>query len=212
MFTYDKDSAREGSGSTGGMIDRKGDYVGHFKLVKKMVSKKGTIGVKFEFVTEEGGYCTLDLWTSKSDGTPIFGASKVHAIMCVLGLSGVSNEERLVEDYDFDLGKRAQVMRTVCPELMDKRIGIVMSRENYVDSVGNDKFKMNLVCPFNAVSKQTANEMMDNAPAAELLNIVAGLKDKTAKPYVPAGIPPGQHVKVENPNPVKEDMGDDIPF
>lgn len=220
MFKFDAEAAREGSKAPKtGRVDKKGDYIVELTNVYCQVStEKKTHGLRIEFNTEEGQFGNFDLWTKRANGDKLFGTDKVHAFMAILGLPGLTVEQRLVKRWCKEQGKVAEVMTDIIPELIGKKIGVVLMKSGWVSQrTGQEGYNLELVCPFNPVSKQTATEQMDNAPASELLDIVASLSDKPApasdKAHTPAGIPPGQQsVKVENPDPPKEDLGEDIPW
>lgn len=135
MYKLDTQAAKQAD-SVGGRITEKGKYVGTFTRAQHVVSEKtGTAGIDFDFVTDDGQRARFAIYTQKSDGTQIYGFKQLMAIMTCLQLRELSNPvNQRARVYDFDARQEVEVTVPQFPELLGKRIGLLLRMEEYGDN------------------------------------------------------------------------------
>lgn len=208
-YALNADHAKQGD-SNSGRITETGQYVGKFTRAEAVTSKKGTEGVEFAFESDDGQSADyLTLWTYNTDGKELFGLKFLNAIMTCMKVKAMTPKKATVEKWDASVSQRVPVETTVFPELMDKPIGLLLQREQYLKNDGGIGEKMGIVGMFEAATLFTASEILDKAKTPEKLAKKAlQLKDKlidsTQKARVPAPAPAGGGSIA--------DMDDDIPF
>ncbi len=170
MFTLDNNAAMDLNQSN--RINETGIYFGAITRAEYTDSPNGAGFLNIDFKTDDGKESNyMSLCYRKNDGGKAFGYNMIMAIMACMNVqktSEVSHE-----------GKR------VCPELVGKRIGFAMQAEaDFYWCKKDFKFKpttnMHIFMPFDAQTKQTAKEKIQNA-APELIGKLK-LEDKPAKP------------------------------
>lgn len=208
-FNLDPNSAKKGSGSAGG-IDETGEYTGNITLAMHIEADSGASGIQFSFESDTGQKSNyINVYTHGKDGNPIFGLDTVNALMTCLKLRGIKPEKRDVEIRDFQSGQSKKESCDVYPELMNKPVGLILRKEWYVNTGGEDKFRMALFAPFEASTGKLAVEVLDDRPAEGKDKIVSSLKDKGApRQQKPTG---GAQQRSSEPGPI-DDFDDDIPF
>ena len=103
-------------------------------------------------------------------------------------------------------GQRGKFPATIFPELTNKRIGLLLQREEYEKSNGSIGAKVNIVGCFDAESELTASEILARKTEPETLaRMVAALRDKPMKGTRPTAAEPQHDGGIA-------DMDDDIPF
>lgn len=208
-YALNADHAKQGD-SNGGRITETGQYIGKFTRAEAVTSKKGTEGVEFSFESDDGQSADyLTLWTYNTDGKELFGLKFLNAIMTCMKVKAMTPKKATVEKWDASVSQRAPVEATVFPELMDKPIGLLLQREQYLKNDGGIGEKMGIAGMFESTTLFTASEILDKAKTPEKLAKKAlSLKDKlidaTQKARVPAAAPAGSGSIA--------DMDDDIPF
>lgn len=202
MRAYDLDPAAAAKAGTSNYIAETGKYVGRFTTVESITSKKGTEGVEFSFVTNDGMTANyLQLWTYNTDGKQLFGFNILSAVMTCLKMKAIAPKPITVTDYN-GATRHAQGF----PDLCGKPIGLLLQREEYEKSDGTIGFKFNIAAPFEPVLELTAGEILKQKTAPEQLpKMLAGLKDKPMQARrVPAASGAG--------NGGMAGLDDDIPF
>lgn len=167
-------------------IDHSGPYVGEFTYAEKVISKeKGTLGMKLGFDDGHGGKCELTLWTKKADGTPLFGFNIVQAILCVLGLKGLKPVKGKVYSWNEETKKSRDLEEDgeVYPDLLKKRIGLVLQKELKNNEVsGKEFFNMNIFGVFQDGTRLTATEIKEKKVKAEKFEkMTKTVKDKDSR-------------------------------
>ncbi|MDR8247344.1 hypothetical protein FPK89_23210, partial [Acinetobacter baumannii] len=71
--------------------------------------------------------------------------------------------------YDFDLKQKVQQTCVVAPEMTNKRIGVLLQCENYLNGSGQQRHQMNFFASFNADSELMAKEILERKTSPELL-------------------------------------------
>jgi hypothetical protein len=195
--------AKEGSGRASNRITDTGAYVGVITVAKDVTAQTGTTGIELSFKSNDGLEAHfLTLWTKNSNGESIFGEKQLHALMTCLKAKTITGKDAIIEEYDFDARQNVKRQVTVYPELMNKPIGLVLQREEYEGSNGI-KNKMVFFAPFEAATRKTAAEILDQKPAEQLDKILSNLKDKLLKTHSQPASNDGQ---------LPNDFDDDIPF
>lgn len=205
-YSLNTDHAKQAEGNR---ITETGQYVGKFTRAEAVTSKKQTEGVEFAFESNAGQSADfLTLWTFNADGKELFGLKMLNALMTCLKARAMTATQGFVEKWDRTSGAEQKMPATVYPELMNKPIGLLLQKEEYLKADGKVGYKFNIAGCFEAATGMVASEILDKAPAAEkLAKIALNLKDKpldtSQHQRVPAGVTGGGSIA---------DMDDDIPF
>lgn len=202
-YNLNPDAARAGD-TGGGRIDVSGAYVGIFTRAESVTASKGTEGIELSFKSEnEESADFLSLWTHNKDGVEIYGYKVLQAVMTCMKARNIKPTRGAVEKWEN--GQKITSQATIYPDLTNKKIGLVLQREEYVKNDGNIGSKMNIVGAFDAESRLTASEILDRKAVPERLDkIISSLKDKVMKP---------QTAPRTVPAPATEhDFDDDIPW
>ncbi|MDR8406855.1 hypothetical protein FPK39_23330, partial [Acinetobacter baumannii] len=78
-------------------------------------------------------FTNFTIWTVKADGTALSGVHKINAIMACASVKSLTPTDQKLEKYDFDLKQKVQQTCVVAPEMTNKRIGVLLQRENYLN-------------------------------------------------------------------------------
>lgn len=152
-----------------------GKYVGVITRAEKLLSRNNVEGVGFSFKTDDGASASyLDVYTVKPNGEKLRGHSVVQAVLCCTRLKTVSDGQISFERWDSDERKMVKATAEGYPELMGKRIGLVLQREiGTNDNTGNDTDRLNIFAVFEASTGLMASEILDQKTKPEKLeNIV----------------------------------------
>jgi hypothetical protein len=181
-YEYDEEAASHAE-DFANRIDENGLYIGRFKRADAIESANtGTKGIEFEFEMPGGGNATFSLYTEKSDGTRLFGFNKVMALMTLFRLRTIKAMPGKVSKFDADEGKRVEMDGEVYPDLLEKDIGVALSKELYTSNSGKDSYRMNLETFFDPKTKLTASEIKEGKAKPEKLErIVKQLKTKDSR-------------------------------
>lgn len=181
MTTYKLDAKKAKEGDKGGnlRITETGSYVGVFTVAKAIKARTGTKGMEFSFKAENGASCRfLTLYLEKEDGEQLLDYNKLNAIMACMKVRGTTEKMMPVTEYDFNTKSDATTQEACYPELMNKPIGLVLQKEEYIKSDSSIGSKLNIYAAFNAETRQTAIEILENLPSEKLEKIEVVLKDK----------------------------------
>lgn len=196
-------------------IDTKGAYTGVFTRAEAVQSPKGTVGIEFDFKSNDGQLAKyLTVWTRNANGEDLSGRRMVDAILTCIGLRSIALTEGVVTKWDAQKGVEVQVKAPIFAGLMNKPIGLVLHREEYEKTQGGSGWKNQMYCPFEAATNRIAAERLDSKPAEALQRIVNVLTDRPLKRAArPAGggfdEPQRGGGRAANGF---DDMDDDIPF
>jgi hypothetical protein len=207
-YTIDANAARAAD-QMNSRITETGKYIGIFTRAEEIKSKKGTIGVEFSFKADDGQTADyLTAWTKNTDGKELYGLKQLNAIMACCKVRTITATPGQVEKYDNSVGTVAKMAATVFPELIGKRIGLLLQVEEYEKKDGSIGEKMGLAGAFEADTEFTASEIMDKAVKPEkLARHVATLKDRR----LPASTS-GGHAAPSQAGGFGDDLESDIPF
>jgi len=179
-YNYDKQAALSAD-SIGGRITEKGKYIGKFTRAEHIKSPKtGTVGIEFDFVTNDGLRARFNLYTRKSDGTTIYGYKQLMTLMTCLGLRGLADpQNRMARVYDIDLKREVEKTVPQFVELLDKPIGLLIHMEEYGDA---GKWRPAFSHAFEASTELMATEILNEKVVPERLpKVLASLQDRPLK-------------------------------
>lgn len=164
-------------------LDETGKYVGAFTRAEAVTSKKGATGIDLSFKADDGRTADyLSVWTHGKDGKEIYGFKQLMAIMTCLRIKQLSKADGVVEKYNRDEGKMSKFDAEIFPDLMNKKIGLLLQRESYIKQDGSEGNKLNIAGVFDAETEFTASEILNKQTTPELLTkMVGALKDKPGK-------------------------------
>lgn len=211
-FTLDTESAKQAD--AGGRIESTGKYVGTIKTMEFVTAKSGAQGFEINFESDAKEYTTFTIWTLSKDGKPLSGVHKINALLACASVRGLTPTDQELEKYDFEAGQRVKRICVVAPEMTDKKIGLLLQRENYINGNGQQRHQMNFFASFNPSSDLMAKEILEKKTTPELLEKTLSrlltLGDATrnqsgiAQPSVGYGTQ--QNTSKNN------DLDDDLPF
>jgi len=175
-YDLDADAARKAN--TSSRIEESGKYIGTFTRAEMVTSQKGTVGVEFAFESEHKQTADyLTIWTVNKDNQRIYGYNILMAIMTCLGVRTLETEKAVINKWDSVAKQEVPTEAVIYPELMNKRIGVLLQIEEYKNGHGDIKEKAALFAPFQASTEFTASEILDRKVSPEkLAGMVASLQ------------------------------------
>lgn len=214
MNNYELDTKAAKQATEGGYIEDTGKYIGIIKRAELVQSKNtGTEGFEFEIQTESKQSCTFTIWTIKADGTRLRGFNLLQALMTCLRVKGLTFQPVGIEKYDYVARERRTVQCNVAVELMDKKVGFLLEREDYIGNNGDDRHRMNLFANFDD-KEMVASEILAKKTQPEelpkLLSRLLNAKPKQQKQQAPANSPYPTSNQSSSSN--GADLDDDLPF
>ena len=217
-FNLNTESAKQAD--AGGRIESTGKYVGVIKSMEFVTAKSGAQGFEVNFESESKEYTTFTIWTVSKDGQPLSGTHKVNALIACCGVRSLTPTEQALEKYDFDTKQKVKRLCIVAPEMSDKRVGLLLQRENYVNSNGQPRHQMNFFASFNAESELMAKEVLERKTTPELLPkalerlLAMGDATRQSNGAQPSGYAQPQNTGYGNQPKAAQpaDLDDDLPF
>lgn len=208
-YALDKSAAKSAE-SIGKYIRETGKYKGKFTRAELMISQaKGSRGIEFDFLSDEGRECTLQVWTHSGTGEPYSGINMINAIMTCLSLRSIQPKPMTVEKYDYDSKQKVRANVEAFADLMNKPIGLLLQKE-ISEYQGKDKTKMLIFAAFNASTEKTASEIIDQiAQPVAMEKLLAGLRDKDARGKTQAS---ASHAAPRTQQSPQADFDADLPF
>lgn len=211
-FTLDTESAKQAD--AGGRIESTGKYVGVIKSMEFVTAKSGAQGFEINFESDSKEYTTFTIWTTSKDGKPLSGVHKINALMACCSVRGLTPTDKELEKYDFDAGQKVKRICVVAPEMTDKKVGLLLQRENYINNNGQQRHQMNFFASFNATSELMAKEILDKKTSPELiektlsrlLTIGDATRNQQGVQQQSSGYGAQQNTNQNN------DLDDDLPF
>lgn len=200
-------------------ITEAGKYIGTLTRAESLKSNSGTLGLGLSFRAESGQTADyLDIYTRKADGTELMGAKAVNAILACLRLRGAKEGVIEVEKWNKDAGQRVKMDVPGYPELMGKRIGLLLQQELSIDQNGKEQSRMVVFGVFSPDTELTASEILDGKTNPERLSkMVEALAarpvrdNRKGRGTKPAGSG-AQRGSGASSGTGFDDMDDDIPF
>jgi len=165
-YQLDAEAAKEAEQGINNRITESGEYLGIFTKAKHIVASTGSLGVEFAFKSnEEQEAKYLTVYTQSKDGKPLHGHKQLMAIMTCLGVRAAPPTDSNVMEYDFEHEKDMNKNVALYPDLMNKPIGLILQKELYTKSGGNDGERMCFYGFYTADTRCTAAERLENKPA-----------------------------------------------
>jgi hypothetical protein len=183
-----------------------GKYIGVFTRAEAITSKNDTEGIEFAFkATSNQEADFLTLWTHNKEGKEIYGLKQLNALMTCMKVRTLAPAQGQVEKW-ID-GAKAKVSATIYPELMGKKIGLLLQREEYQKNDGTIGSKFSIYACFDADTELVASEILDKVVSpVKLPKILATLKDRPMQARPAGGAPAASSTAG------LAEMADDIPF
>lgn len=188
-------------------IKETGKYVGVITRAEKLISKKNTEGLGISFKTDDGATANyLDLYTVNASGETLPSMATVQAILCCTRTKEAKEGSINFDKWDSEAKAVINVNANGYPELMGKRIGLLLQRELSTNTTnGNDVDRVVIAGVFEADTELTASEILDKKTQPEKLEkMIAALKpvnDRRANKSSGAPSPSSS-----------ADFDDDVPF
>lgn len=201
-------------------IRESGKYKGVITRAERLLSQQNTEGLGLSFKSDDGSTADyLDIYTTKSNGETLMGAKTVNALLACLKLREVKDGRIKCEKWNKDAQKRKVVEVDGYPDLIGRRIGLLLQKELGTHSVnGSDTEKMVIFGVFSADTELTASEILDGKTNPERLSKMVEalaarpIRDNRDKDKKPARSTAGGATSAARPATGFDDMDDDIPF
>jgi hypothetical protein len=141
-------------------IRESGKYIGIITRAEQLSSDKGTQGLGLSFKADNGQTANyLDLWHTKGNGEALSSLKTVNAILCCAKVAEAREGMIQCEKWNKDQGVSEKVSVTGYPDLMGKRIGLLLQQTLETDQNGKDREKVQIFAVFNADTELTASEI-----------------------------------------------------
>jgi len=217
MYTYQLDESAAKQADGGNFITRTGKYIGTFTKAEHVITDKGTVGVAFDFKTEQEEQASFTLYTRRDDGSTIFGYNQLQAIMGCLRLKQLTEpKNKTANVWDKTENKRVDKPVLQFLELLDKPIGLLIQMEEYQAGDGSFKWRPNLSHAFCATTELMASEILEGKEQPERLEkCIQKLEDKPFKDKdkpAPFNAPKPRPQPQNELNPPPSNYDSDIPF
>lgn len=169
-YTLDTNQAKAAD-NIASSIRETGKYLGSITRAEAIVSKNGTKGLGLSFKADDGATADyLDLYTHKSNGEALSSLKTVNAILACLKLRSVNEGPISFEKWNKDSKQRERVNGKGYPEMMGKRIGLLLRKEIEEDENGQARDRVAIFGIFQADTELTASEVLDQKTKPERLS------------------------------------------
>lgn len=170
-LTLNANEARQAD-RTNTAIKESGKYIGVITRAEKLISKKNTEGLGLSIKTADGETANyLDLYTVNSSGETLPSMATVQAILCCTRTKEANEGNIQFEKWDSDAKAVVKATANGYPDLMGKRIGLLLQRELSTNTTnGNDVDRVVIYGVFEADSGLTASEILDKKTQPEKLD------------------------------------------
>ncbi len=179
-YNLQKDKAIAGGKIGGGsFIKETGGYVGKILHAKEVVATTGSVGIELAFKSDDGLEANfLTLYTYNVKGEELWGLDKVNALMTCCKVKALTPTNATIEEYDFTAKSEIKKAVILYSELTNARVGLILQKELFLKTSGEESDKVAYYSAFNADSKQTADEIMEGKAAERMEKTLATLTDK----------------------------------
>jgi hypothetical protein len=193
-------------------IDEKGKYVGKFTRAEDITAASGTRGIAFTFETDDGQKANFSIYTIKSNGEKLGDFGTLMALMTCLGVKDIKPAQVASMVWDKDASANVSKTLSQFPELLNKRVGILVAMEEYEKrNGGGTGWSTRLNAVFQADTELTASEILDRKTTpTKLPQLVAALKDRPLKKSTASS--GGGHMADENFGGFDQGFDNGIPF
>lgn len=194
-------------------IRESGKYIGTITRAEKLLSTAGSQGLGLSFRSDYGGTADyLDLYTVNGKGEELPSMKAVQAILGCLGLRQANEGKIECEKYDKATRQRKKVVVDGYPDLVGKRIGLLLQKEISTNNkTGEDADRMIVFGVFQHDTELTVSEILARKTHPETLEKM--LESLTARPVRDSRKKSSSHTQsAEHKSSGFEDLDDDIPF
>lgn len=195
-----------------GAITETGKYVGVITRAEKLLSPKGTQGFGLSFKSDSGNSANyLDLYTVNAAGEKLRGLGFVQAILACTRTKEAKEGTITYEKWDKEAKAIIKSSATGYPELMGKRIGLLLQKELSTNSTnGQDVERLNVYAVFEADTQLTATEILDAKTKPEQLEKI--VQQLAAHPVRNTRKDQSSSATSTKPAGSFDDFEEDIPF
>jgi len=208
-YTLNPESAKKANDG-GKRITQPGEYTGKFAQAWYQKNEKGTEGVFLTFEADTGQVANLRLYTHNGSGEELPSYKTFNAVLAVLRLKGVESKKGKVTVFDGsdDVEQDADVF----PDLVGKKIGILLQTEEYHNKNGEVKTQANLFAPFCPDKRATAAEVLNKKVDGGLDKLIEYFDTVSHKP-IKGSKGPADSARPPSSKKVSSEFAeDDIPF
>lgn len=151
-------------------ISETGKYVGIITRAEKLRSTKGTDGLGLSFKSDSGETADyLDLYTVNANGETLPSMKVVQALLGCLQLRGAQEGTIKCSKWNKDIKQREDVTVQGYPDLMGKRIGLLLQKTVETDQDGKDRDRMQIFGVFQDKTELTVSEILARKTSPETL-------------------------------------------
>lgn len=169
MLTFDaKEAAR--ADQIASSITETGKYIGTITRAEKLRSTKGTEGLGLSFKSDDGATADyLDLYTVNAKGEILPSMKVVQALMGCLQMRGAQEGQIKCSKWNKDSRQREEVTVSGYPDMMGKRIGLLLQKTLETDQNGADRERIQVFGVFQADTELTVSEILARKTTPETL-------------------------------------------
>lgn len=169
MLTFDaKEAAR--ADQIASSITETGKYIGTITRAEKLHSKNGADGLGLSFKADDGSTADyLDLYTVNARGETLPSMKVVQALMGCLQLRSAQEGKIKCSKWNKEARQREEVTVSGYPDMMGKRIGLLLQKTIETDQNGADRDRIQVFGVFQADTELTVSEILARKTAPEAL-------------------------------------------
>lgn len=151
-------------------ITETGKYIGTITRAEKLKSIKGTQGLGLSFKSDDGSTADyLDLYTVNAQGEPLPSMKIVQALLGCLQLRGAQDGKIKCSKWNKDTKQREDVTVDGYPDMVGKRIGLLLQNTLETDQNGGDRDRIQIFGVFQADTELTVSEILARKTTPETL-------------------------------------------
>ena len=153
-------------------IKEPGPYVGVITRAEKITSAKGTHGLGLSFKADNGQSADyLDLYVTNVAGESLPSSKTVQAILGCLQMRQANEGVISCEKYNASTKQREKVQVPGYPEMMGRRIGLLLQKELATHSkTGEDTERIVIYGVFQDATRLTVSEIVARKTTPETLD------------------------------------------
>lgn len=169
MLTFDaKEAVR--ADQIASSITETGKYIGNITRAEKLSSTKGTQGLGLSFKSDEGATADyLDLYTVNAQGETLPSMKVVQALLGCLQMRSAQEGPIKCSKWNKESRQREDVTVTGYPEMLGKRIGLLLQKTIETDQNGADRERIQIFGVFQADTELTVSEILARKTTPETL-------------------------------------------
>ena len=169
MLTFDaKEAAR--ADQIASSITETGKYIGTITRAEKLHSKNGADGLGLSFKADDGSTADyLDLYTVNARGETLPSMKVVQAMMGCLQLRSAQEGKIKCSKWNKEARQREEVTVSGYPDMMGKRIGLLLQKTLETDQNGADRDRIQIFGVFQADTELTVSEILARKTTPETL-------------------------------------------